>query len=50
MTPLPALRLAAGSRTSKLARWQTDHIVARLQAAWPGLEVEVTSFVTAGDR
>jgi hydroxymethylbilane synthase len=46
--PLPRLRL--GTRGSALARWQTDYIAARLQEAWPGLEVEIVVLHTQGDR
>ncbi len=46
--PLPRLRL--GTRGSALARWQTDHVAALLQRAWPGLEVEITVLHTQGDR
>ena len=38
-----------GTRTSQLARWQTDHVIAQLQAAWPGLECAVHTFTTTGD-
>jgi hydroxymethylbilane synthase len=43
-----ALRL--GSRKSALARWQSDHIAARLRELWPGCEIEVVYFTTKGDR
>ncbi len=46
--PLPRLRM--GTRGSTLARWQTDYIAARLQEAWPGLEIEITVLHTQGDR
>jgi len=46
--PLPRLRM--GTRGSALARWQTDYIAARLQEAWPGLEIEITVLHTQGDR
>ena len=42
--------ITLGSRPSKLARWQTDHIRARLQAAWPGLTCQVVTLVTEGDK
>jgi hydroxymethylbilane synthase len=45
---LPRLRM--GTRGSALARWQTDHVAARLQEAWPGLEVEIIVLRTQGDR
>jgi hydroxymethylbilane synthase len=43
-----ALRI--GTRTSRLARWQTDYVVRLLEAAWPGLTCEIEPFVTQGDR
>ena len=42
--------LKIGTRTSKLAMWQTDHIIDRLQKAWPGLECRVEPFMTQGDQ
>ena len=30
--------------------WQTNHVIARLQAAWPGLECRVEPFITQGDK
>lgn len=42
--------LNVGTRISQLARWQTDHIIARLQDAWPDLTCEVVPFVTKGDK
>jgi hydroxymethylbilane synthase len=52
MTPLPFLKkgIRLGSRKSKLALWQTHHIRDQLQAAWPGLEVEIQIISTTGDR
>lgn len=41
--------LKIGTRTSKLAMWQTDHIMDRLQKAWPGLECRIEPFMTQGD-
>ena len=43
-------RLRIGTRTSRLALWQTQRIVTLLHEAWPQLETEVTSFSTRGDR
>ncbi|MFT4604775.1 MAG: hydroxymethylbilane synthase [Rhodothermales bacterium] len=40
----------AGTRTSRLAVWQTDHVLAGLTAAWPSLRVEATPFNTKGDQ
>jgi hydroxymethylbilane synthase len=42
--------LVVGSRGSALARWQTEWVVARLQAAWPGLTCRIEYFTTSGDR
>lgn len=39
-----------GTRTSLLARWQTDHVIEQLQVAWPDLEFTVHTFTTTGDR
>ena len=51
LTLTPAMpRLRMGTRGSALARWQTDYIAARLQEAWPGLEIEITVLHTQGDR
>jgi hydroxymethylbilane synthase len=41
--------LSVGTRRSQLARWQTDHVVRLLQAAWPDLMCEVHTFSTRGD-
>ncbi len=43
-------RLRVGTRGSRLALWQTDHVVRQLQAAWPGLDVEQVVISTLGDR
>jgi hydroxymethylbilane synthase len=42
--------LRLGTRTSRLARWQTDHVAALLQAAWPALQCQIVPFSTRGDR
>ena len=39
-----------GTRASRLALWQANHVARRLQAAWPDLRVEIVSFETKGDR
>ncbi len=39
-----------GSRTSSLAMWQTRHIIALLQEAWPAVQCQVEPFVTKGDK
>ncbi len=43
-------KIIIGSRTSRLAMWQTRHIIDQLQQAWPGLECQVEPFVTKGDK
>ena len=42
--------IVIGSRTSRLAMWQTRYIIAQLQQAWPGLDYQVEPFVTKGDK
>jgi hydroxymethylbilane synthase len=42
--------LRIGTRTSKLALWQTEHVAERLVAAWPGLTYELRHMTTQGDR
>ncbi|MGQ0732299.1 MAG: hydroxymethylbilane synthase [Acidobacteriota bacterium] len=49
MPPFQRNRLFVGSRTSRLAMWQTDHVIERLRRAWPDLVLEVRTFVTEGD-
>lgn len=39
-----------GTRTSKLALWQTRHIIALLEQAWPDVTCRTESFVTQGDK
>ncbi len=47
----PAMnRLIVGSRKSALAMWQTRHIIEKLQNAWPGLAIEIRTYITEGDR
>lgn len=43
-------RLRLGTRTSRLATWQAEHVAAALRAAWPGLRVDLVPFVTEGDK
>ena len=50
MTVAKTKLLKIGTRTSKLAMWQTDHIMDRLQAVWPELECRVEPFMTQGDK
>lgn len=46
----PERRLRVGTRSSRLALWQTDAVVSGLAAAWPGLSVERVPISTLGDR
>ena len=46
----PKTKLIIGTRGSALARWQAEHIAARLIEAHPGLVVEFSIIVTEGDR
>lgn len=48
MSPDRVLRV--GTRSSRLALWQTDTVIARLQAAWPGVAIERIPISTLGDR
>ena len=43
-------RLKIATRKSPLALWQAEHVRAQLQKAHPGLEVELVTFTTRGDR
>ncbi len=42
--------LTLGTRSSQLARWQTDHVIQRLRAVWPPLDCHTKLFTTSGDR
>lgn len=42
------LRIA--TRKSPLALWQAEHVKARLEALHPGLQVELVTFTTQGDK
>lgn len=42
--------LIIGSRTSRLALWQTNYIIHNLQQAWPGLDCKIEHIVTKGDK
>lgn len=42
--------LILGTRKSQLALWQTHHVMALLQAAWPRLSCRTETFVTQGDK
>ena len=43
-------RLRIATRKSPLALWQAEHVQARLQALHPGLQVELVTMSTRGDR
>ncbi len=47
---VPAVKLRAATRSSPLARWQTDHVIDLLTAAHPGLEVEPVFLTAAPDE
>ena len=47
---LPRNHLVVGTRTSRLARWQSEHVIALLQQFWPDLTCELRPFQTRGDR
>ena len=50
-TPRPARALVRiATRASELALWQSRHVAAALQAAWPGLATELVPITTTGDR
>ena len=38
------------TRASELALWQSRHVAAALEAAWPGLSTELVPLTTTGDR
>ncbi len=42
--------LTIGSRVSKLAMWQTNHIIDLLRGAFPALDCKTEPFVTKGDK
>lgn len=42
--------LRVGTRASRLALWQTDHVTGRIQALWPDLIIERVPISTIGDR
>jgi len=41
MAPFENNRLVVGSRKSGLALWQTEHVIERLQRAWPDVVLEI---------
>ena len=46
----PQQHLIVGTRTSRLARWQSTHVINLLSSAWPLLTCELRPFETKGDR
>lgn len=42
--------LRLGTRTSRLARWQSARVVSLLKEAWPQLKCEIHAFETKGDK
>lgn len=46
--PMTLVRL--GTRTSRLALWQTNHVVAQLQSHWPELQCQLIHHETQGDK
>jgi hydroxymethylbilane synthase len=49
MPPFQKNRLVVGSRKSGLALWQTEHVIERLQRAWPDVVLEIRTYITEGD-
>jgi hydroxymethylbilane synthase len=49
MAPEDAL-LRVGTRASRLALWQADHVVSELRRHWPALKIEPVPITTLGDR
>ena len=43
-------KIRIATRRSQLALWQAEHVSSLLQAAHPGLEVELVAMVSRGDR
>jgi hydroxymethylbilane synthase len=50
MSSPEARTLRVGTRSSRLALWQTDHVVEQLRRAWPDLGIERVPISTLGDR
>lgn len=44
------MKLVIGTRGSRLALWQSEHVARRLRELHPGLEVELLTLSTRGDR
>ncbi|MCL4265521.1 MAG: hydroxymethylbilane synthase [Anaerolineae bacterium] len=47
---IPTKTIIIGTRTSKLALWQTNYVKQMLEAQWPGLDCRLETFVTQGDK
>ena len=43
-------KLVIATRKSQLAMWQSEHIKALLEEAYPDMEVELSTFTTKGDK
>ena len=43
-------RIVIATRESRLALWQAEHIKARLEALYPGCQVELLGMTTRGDQ
>ncbi len=50
MNKLTSRTITLGSRPSKLARWQTEHVLDLLKSAWPDLSYQMITLVTEGDK
>ncbi|MFT0534008.1 hydroxymethylbilane synthase [Castellaniella hirudinis] len=50
MSLTPPSRLVIATRASRLALWQARHVQARLQAHYPGCQVELLEMTTRGDQ
>ncbi len=50
MKNISSRTITLGSRPSKLARWQTEHVLEQLQTAWPDLSYQMITMVTEGDK
>jgi len=46
----PPERLVIATRESRLALWQAEHVKARLEALYPGCQVELLGMTTRGDQ
>jgi hydroxymethylbilane synthase len=42
--------ITLGSRPSKLARWQSEHVLEQLKTAWPEYSFQMITMVTEGDK